>query len=47
MYTSIIKLLIIAKAKVVIDFMQYISQYISLLCECHVNGFTIVPYAIS
>jgi len=46
-YTNIIKPVIIAKAKVIIDFMQYISQYISLFYECHINGFTIVRYAIS
>jgi len=46
-YTNENKPLIIAKAKVIIDFMQYISQYLSLFCECHKNGFTIVRYAIS
>jgi len=46
-YTDMIKPVIIAKAKVIIDFMQYISQYISLFRECHINGFTVVRYDIS
>jgi len=46
-YTNVIKPVTIAKAKVIIDFMQYILQYLSLFCECHINGFTIVRYAIS
>jgi len=46
-YTNIIKPVVIAKAKVITDFMRYISQYISLFCECHINGFTIVRYDIS
>jgi len=46
-YTNAIKPVIIAKAKIIIDFMQYISQYLSLFCECHINGFNIVRYAIS
>ena len=35
-YTNVIKPVIIAKAKVIFDFMQYISQYLSLFCECRI-----------
>jgi len=42
-YTNVIKPVTIAKAKVIIDFMQYLS----LFCECHINGFTAVRYTIS